>query len=80
MIRAHIKANPIENNVVRFLKLGKQQQDVSLPVASTGGGDGLIEILKMRTMKATVLMRSNDTPEFNQNRFTISLCIQADFG
>ena len=75
MIRAHIRANPIENNVVRFLKLGKQQQDVSLPLDSTGGDDGLMEILKMRTMNATVLMRSNDTPKFNQNE----LCIRADF-
>jgi len=79
MIMAHIKANPIENNVVRFLKLGKQQQDVSLPLDSTGGDDGLIEILKIRTMNATVLMRSNDTPELNENEFTISLCIIADF-
>ena len=79
MISAHIKANPIENNVVRFLKLGKQQQDVSLPLDSTGGDDGLIEILKMRTMNATVLMRSNDTPEFKENEFSISLCILADF-
>ena len=79
MISAHIKANPIENNVVRFLKLGKQQQDVSLPVDSTGGDDGLIEILKMITMNATVLMRSNDTPEFNQNKFIISSYIRVDF-
>ena len=78
MIRAHIKANPIENNVVRFLKLGKQQQDVSLPLDSTGGDDGLIEILKIITMNATVLMRSNDTPEFNKHEFTISLCVRAD--
>ena len=79
MIRAHIKANPIENNVVRFLKLGKQQQDVSLPLDSTGGDDGLIEILKMITMNATVLVRSNDTPEFNQNKFIISSYIRVDF-
>ena len=78
MISAHIRANPIENNVVRFLKLGKQQQDVSLPLDSTGGDDGLIEILKMITMNATVLMRSNDTPEFNQNEFTISSYIRVD--
>ena len=79
MIRAHIKAKPIENNVVRFLKLGKQQQEVSFPADSTEGDDGLIEILKMRTMNATVLMRSNDTPEFEENEFAISLCILADF-
>ena len=34
----------------------------------------MIEILKMRTMNATVLMRSNDTPEFKENEFSISLC------
>ena len=67
-IKAQISVNPIEIKVVRLRKFGRQQQHVlssEFPEASEGVG--FIEILNIRTMNATVLMSSNDTPEIHDN-------------
>ena len=67
-IKAQISVNPIEIKVVRLRKFGRQQQHVlssEFPEASEDVG--FIEILNIRTMNATVLMSSNDTPEIHDN-------------
>ena len=68
IIRAQISVNPIENRVVRLRKFGRQQQHVvSVPLPEVSEGVGLMEILNIRTMNATVLMSSNETPEMNKH-------------
>ena len=74
-IKAQINAHPIENKVVRFRKLGRQQQHDVVPLLlDVSGGVGLIEILNIRTMKATVLINNSETPEIHDRYKTFNLC------